>query len=440
MRALAIQALAVCVLMSVPFVSAAVVTAQTVRVVSLEEAVASAVERHSSITAAARALDAAQARLVQARAGSAVQVSVTGRASVGTLSATGSPTGGGPTASHSIAIDASLSLLDGGITAAQVAQAEAGVDAARASLEAARQDAALGAAQAYFQVLRAQRLTEVRETALQSAARQVAQAEALVRAGTAARADVVKAQAVAAGAEADLIAARGQVELALASLRSAMGVPLTQAVAVADPPEIAPVSITPTDAAAEAAAKRAEVLRAAAEVRSAEAALRLAEIRAGLLVTVGASGSVQVSPNPGQAGWALSTTLSYPVADGGRTKAAVDEAKANLAVARARAETAAQQAQLHAFQAALSVRETTSRVAALQASVAAAEEALRVAEGRYRVGVGILLDLLDAQAAATQARINRVQAEYDLRLAAVTLRHTLGRPVVDRRSSRGGRA
>lgn len=435
MRVSAISVVAVCVTVGAALFHSPIATAQTPVTVSLEDVVASALERHPSIVAAARSLDAAQARLVQAKAGTSPQVAVNARASVGTISATGTPTGGGPTSSSNVSLGASLPLYDGGMTAVQVAEAEAAVDAAIASLEATRQDVALNAAQAYFQVLRTMRIVEIRESALQFAQRQVEQAEALVRAGTAARADVIKAQAVAAGADADLVAAHGQVELALASLRGAMGLPLSQAIAVAEPQDISAPAFSPAEAATEASAKRAEVQRAAADVRGAGAALRLAELRAGVTVSVAASGAVQVTPNPGQTGWSLSATLSYPVIDGG-PKAVVDEAKANLAAAKARAEVISQQVQLQAFQAAVSLRETTARVAAFRASVAAAEESLRVAEGRYRAGVGILLDVLDAQAAATQARLNLVQADYDLRLAAVTLRHAVGRPVVDRRSAR----
>lgn len=421
---------AVIVCMSVLAGPSVRVAAQSPQVVSLDDAVATALDRHPSITAAARAVDAAQARLAQARAGPALQVSLTGRASVGTLGPTGAPTGGDPAASHSVAVDTSIQLLDSGVQAAQVAQAEAAVDAARAALEATRQDIALAAAQAYFQVLRAMRVVEVRDVALGTTRRQVEQAEALVRAGTAAPADVIKAQAAAAGAEADLVTARSSVELSLASLRNAMGLPITQAITVSEPQDVAAPELTPADAAAEAVRGRPEVRKASAELRSTEAALRIAEIRAGLAVSVAATGSFQVSPNPGQAGWSVSATMSFPIADGGRSKAAVDEAKANLAAARARAEATTQQVQLQAFQAALTLVETRARLLAVRAAGAAAEESLRVAEGRYRAGVAILLEVLDGQVAATQARVSFVQTESDLRLAAVALRHALGRPIL----------
>jgi outer membrane protein TolC len=400
-------------------------------VITLESLLA-AVDRHPSVVAAARALDAARARLVQAKAGSGVQVSLNSRASYGTL-AQGTPSGGPATFSHSVSLEASVPLLDGGITTLQVTQAESLVEAAQAALEAARQDFLLAAARAYFQVLQAVGLVEVREAALRFAQKQVEQAEAFFRAGTTARADVIKAQAAAASAEADLVAARGQVENAVASLSSFLGLPLGQEVRVVDPGEPEVPRITPAEAAVQAISSRPEVRRAVAEVKSAEVALRIAEIRAKAVVSAGAGLVLQISPNPGQVGWALSATVSSPLLDGGRAKAAIEEARANLASAIARMEETKRRVQLEAFQAAVSAREGQVRLAAVRASVQAAEESLRVAEGRYQAGVGTVLEVLDAQAAETQAKISHVQARYDLFLAVATLQHALGGTIIARR-------
>ncbi|HEY3249090.1 MAG TPA: TolC family protein [bacterium] len=412
--------------------------AQAPPVLTVEQAVTTALDKHPSILTATKVVEAAEARVVQAKAGGAISVSINANASVGNLGPGGTPTGTDPKVSHSVSLDGSLPLYDGGILAQQVAQAEAGLQSAQFALTAAKQDVAVAAARAYFQALRAARVVEAREAALRAAQEQVRQAEALVRAGTAARADVLTAQAAAASAEVELIAAQGQVALTQASLRNTMGVPLVQAFALVDPGDPQPVSITPEQAATEAAAARAEVKRAAADVRASEAALRIAEIRAGVLINISAGASVQISPNPGQAGWSLGASASYPVADGGKAKAAVEEARANVAAARSRMDTTTQQVQLQAFQSALSVREFVARVRATQAALAAAEEAARAADGRYRAGVGTVLDVTVAQSNLVQARVGSVQTLYDLHQAIATLRHDLGQPVLARLTSAAG--
>lgn len=406
--------------------------AQGPQAVTLDGAMRMAVDRHPSVVAAARAAEAAQARLVQARAGMALQVNITGRASVGTLGATGAPTGGEVSSSHNVAIGASLPLYDGGITAQQVAQAQAGVETAQAALQATRQDVALTAAQAYFQVLRAQRTVEVREATVRAAEAQLAQTEAFFRAGTVAQADVIRTRAAVASAQAELVGARGQVEITLASLRAALAVPPGQPISLADPSAPAVVPLSATEAAAEATRQRPEVSRADADLRSAEAAVRIAEIRARTQVTVSAGAAVQITPDPGQAGWSLSASVSHPLFDGGRAKAALEEARANLQAAQARREATLLQVQSQAVQAAVSVTSAVARVEATRVSADAAGEALRVSDGRYRAGVGTLVEVLDAQSSATQARISAVQALYDLHLATVSLQQALGRPLVAR--------
>ncbi|HLA25126.1 MAG TPA: TolC family protein [bacterium] len=408
------------------------VRAQTPQAVTLESAMVSAVDRHPTVVAATQALRAAEARVVAARAGTAVAISANARASVGTVGTSGAPTGGDAGTSHDVSVGATYPLYDGGITALQIVQAQAAVESAQASLAAARQDVALAAGQAYFNVLRAQRTVEVREAALRTARGQVEQAEAFVRAGTGARADVIRAQATAATAEADLVGARGQVEITMVQLRSAMALPVAQAVTVADPAAPVPVVLAPSDAAAQAVRERPEVRRLDADVRSAEVALRIAEIRAGFLITVSAGGVVQVSPNPGRVGWSVGANASFPILDGGAARAEVAAARANVAAAQARREATVLQVQTQAYQAAAGARDTNARVEALRVSVNAADESLRVAEGRYRAGVGTLFEVLDAQTLATQARINAVQALYDLHLAIVNLQYALGQPLVRR--------
>jgi outer membrane protein TolC len=260
----------------------------------------------------------------------------------------------------------------------------------------------------------------------------VEQAEAFVRAGTGARADVIRAQATAATADADLVTARGQVEITAVQLRSAMAVPVVQALTVAEPVAPVLVVIVPSDAASQAVRDRSEVRRLDADVRSAQAALRIAEIQAGFLFTVSAGGVVQVSPNPGQVGWSVGANASFPVLNGGAARAEVTAARANLAATQARREATVLQVQTQAYQAAAGARDTNARVEATRVSVTAAEESLRVAEGRYRAGVGTLLEVLDAQTLATTARINAVQALYDMHLAIVNLQYSLGQPLVRR--------
>jgi len=63
--------------------------------------------------------------------------------------------------------------------------------------------------------------------------------------------------------------------------------------------------------------------------------------------------------------------------------------------------------------------------------VAAAEAQLAAAEGKYREGLGIFVEILDAQNTVARARTNQVQARYTHQTALVALKKALGQLVPD---------
>jgi len=73
------------------------------------------------------------------------------------------------------------------------------------------------------------------------------------------------------------------------------------------------------------------------------------------------------------------------------------------------------------------VNEANQRVEALGETVAQAERGLQIAQVRFQNGIGIQLEVLDAQVALTTARVNRIAALHDLAAAVSALRRAVGR-------------
>ncbi|HVH31654.1 MAG TPA: TolC family protein, partial [bacterium] len=383
---------------------------------------------HPSVAAAQQALAAAQARLVEAQAAQNIQITVTAQSSYGNAATI--PTGGPATNTNGLPVAASMSLIDRQVYYT-VKQAEAAVASLAASYTQARQDIALAAAQAYFSVLQAQAVVAARQAAVARADAQVRQAAAQVSAGVAARADVLQAQATLAAAQVDLIAARNQVETARTQLQAAMGRPLTESVVVAAPigPPVVPQS---RDQVVAGAPHRPEVVRSQADVAGAEAALSLAQVRADPLFTMAAASTVDVLKDPTrQVVWTIGASVTYYLSDGGRAQATVAEARANLATAQAKETQALQSAQVDALSAWILLQDAQARVVAGRASETAAAEALRAAEGRYQAGVGTIVEVLIARAAAESAILSRIQAEFDAQSASLRLRYVVGQPVIE---------
>lgn len=409
---------------------------------TLDEAIGQAVSRNPGITAAEQALAAAQQGVITARAGLAPTISANGNGSYGTSAASGAQSInqvlGAPSstlnATGSVSLTGTLPLYDGGRTRATVEQAEAQVVAAQASLRQTRQDIALQAASAFFSVLKAERLTTVREAQLAQAQQQLAQAEAQFRAGTAAQADVIQAQAQVAQAQVDLLSARSQIDTTKGTLRSVLARDVLSPIEVQEPAAATTaVSLVAEAAVQEAESNRPEVAAAAAAVQTNTAALELATVNAGVQVSVGLSTSyVPYSTNAlvnNTTSYALTTTIALPLVDGGKGRAGINAAKANLAAAQAKLEQARLTIRQDAYQAYVSAVQGAANVVATEAAQKAADEALRVAEGRYQAGVATIVEVTTSRANAAQAQVNAVNARYDYQAALATLRHAIGRPI-----------
>jgi outer membrane protein TolC len=407
---------------------------------TLNLAIHTALARNPNVVAAAEAVTAAQQAVVAARAGLAPTVSANATGALGTSSATSFTSTGAaaplssPSATGSLSLGATLPLYDAGLTPAKVESAQAALASAQASLRQTQQDTSLAVATAFFNVLASERLTTVREAQLAQAQQQLALSEAQVRAGVAARADVIQAQATVAQAQVNLLLARSQIATSKAALQAAIGTDAAAPVEVQEPP-VPPLTIPMTaDAAVQAAVtSRPEVAKAAAAVRSNQAALELARVNAGPQVSVGVGTTyTPVSTSPilaNSTSYGLTATIALPLYNVGG-QAGVDQAQANLRNAQAQLDAAIVSVRQDAYQAYLTAVQDAQTITATQAAQAAADAALAVAEGQYRAGVGTIVAVTTAQANAAQAEVNAVTAVYTYQTALSTLRHAQGMPIV----------
>src|SRR5574341_834771 len=108
--------------------------------------------------------------------------------------------------------------------------------------------------------------------------------------------------------------------------------------------------------------------------------------------------------------WSLSVTLKIPVFDGWRTAGKVAQARADRARVgqdRVALETLID---LEAKQAVDRLRVAASVFRATELNVGQARKALEMTEANYRLGAATSLDVIDAQAAFTQAEWSRLEA------------------------------
>jgi len=183
------------------------------------------------------------------------------------------------------------------------------------------------------------------------------------------------------------------------------------------------------------AARRERPERAALVERVAAAEARRVAALAGTKPTVALNGGYDYGrPNPRifprqdawRGAWDAGISAIWPLFDGGRARAAANEASASMRAVQAR---------LAEFDAVLAVelrqriREleaSRSAIAAADDAVRAATEARRVAGARFVAGVATNTDVLVAQGAVLQAGLDRTQALANARLAEARLARAMG--------------
>lgn len=330
---------------------------------------------------------------------------------------------------RSYRLSVSQSLLNLKLNAG-VRQARAGLTAAEAALENARQQTLLRLAEAYFDILAAQDNLSTVQSEKAAIAEQLELAKRSFEVGTATITDQQEAQA-----RFDLVQAREiQAQATLTIRRNGLAVIIRQPA-----PErldgigqsIAIPSPEPTNIEAwiqEALRASPTVLQAQATAKAAREAVEKA--RGADLPSLGlqlSHGRSWESTAPGQdvrsntVGVELSVPLWQAV-----SRAAIREAQAAAEEAGHKAEFAQLAAEQAARSAFLNVTAGLAKVAALEAAETSSKLALASNRLGYEVGVGTNIDVLNAQQQLFAAQRDLFQARYDTLLASLELQAATG--------------
>lgn len=422
-----------------PAAPAAAPPAPARRIVTLEEAVESARAHQPQLQQAEASARAAAARADQQRAGLLPQLTATGsvQRTGGPVRVTVPAAGGGVTTEKrnvssttwSGAVSAEQVLFDPG-TLLRWRSASSSAEASRQTEATTRLDVVSTVRAAYFAARADHDLARVARETVANDQVHLAQAQALVDVGTQAPIAVATARAALASAQLALIRAENDYANARTQLAQAMGLEGWDDFDVGDDtlPAVPGEEGEMAPLLGEAMNARPELASLAAQVRAEEQTRTAA--RTGYLPTVSARATYGASGprlDDTDQSWTAGLNLTWSFFDGGRTRAQVQEANANLDALRAQEAALRISIRVALEQAHLGVRAARSSVQAATEAEASAREQLRLAEGRYQAGAGSIIELQDAQLTLNNTAAQRVQAEYNLSAARAALLRALGR-------------
>jgi outer membrane protein TolC len=332
-----------------------------------------------------------------------------------------------PIGNFSTRFSGSWVAFDSFKTQKQIHRADLFEQSASSSARAVDQQIVLHVVASYQQVLYAQREIDVAQHEQETAAALLASVDEHVKAGLAVESDRMSAQVNVAARKEELIAAQGDLDLAWAQLREAMGDPELKA---SDLKPIEPHTF-PQQALEEEIATAARTrpdLMALGQAQSAQVSA-LGAAKSDFGPRVSAYGNWEEDQgSPGSSGgnnWVAGVQISVDILPAGkraqlaRESAAKQKIDAQLAASRQHVRLEVSQAHIHRETAALSLE--TARAAMDQSA-----ESLRILKNRYGAGLASLTDLLRAEDAERQSQASYWHAVYGNAMAYSELLYATG--------------
>ena len=298
---------------------------------------------------------------------------------------------------------------------------------ASSSDKAVDQQIVLNVVGAYQSVLYAQREIDVAQHEQETASALLASVDDHVKAGLAVESDRMSAQVNVAARKQELIVAQGDLDLAWAQLREAMGTPDIQASEL-KPIEPHTFDQLPLEQELATAAKTRPDLTALTQAQSAQASgLRAAKSNFGPVVNTYGNweedrGSLGSS---GGNNWVVGVQISVDILPIGKRAQLAQQTAAKQKI-DAQLSASQQHVRLEVSQAHIHRRTAELSLETAQAALNQSAESLRILKNRYGAGLANITDLLRAEDAERQSQSNYWHAVYRNAMADAELLYATG--------------
>ncbi|MGS0893203.1 TolC family protein [Burkholderia stagnalis] len=332
-------------------------------------------------------------------------------------------------------------LFDFGKRGATLDRARALLHAANAAHDDALQTVFYDAAQAYYALRDARAALDAAQAVEHAAQESLAEASARHTGGAGTLSDALQAQTDYRKALLERVSAEGDLQTAVGTLATTLGVDPDTPLRVADTepsPDRDDFARGVSDLIAEAKRHHPKLIAAREKLEAARDQIRV--VRAQTLPTISLIGSLSrnnpsYQQQPGSLGLQLQSShsnsigvqISIPLFEGFASGYRVAEARAQADAQEADVRNTELQVSLDVWKSYQSLQTDTTNLDNSQHLLDTALHSLEIARGRYKAGVGTFTELLNAQSALADARRQRVLAVSKWRTARLKLAESLGR-------------
>ncbi|MFA5337230.1 MAG: TolC family protein [Candidatus Omnitrophota bacterium] len=326
-------------------------------------------------------------------------------------------------------------IYNGGANVANLKQNQLNFKAAEQTLRATKLDVEFETKRLYYGLLLANENLRITQELVDQAQLHYENVRDKFEHGTASRFDVLQSKVHVTKLLPELVKARNAVKLLKEDLKKVLGLDMKDTIDVKDMLSYSLVPLNEKQFLKEAYLNKPEMILRSLGIDINAWGIKkarsngLAQINASLGYDY-RSNDVGDMFNSRHSNWNAGVILRMPIFDGFSTKAKVDEAKAKYAQAILSKENLSDQVAVDVKKSCLDLKEAFSIIKSQRDNIDEAQEALRISEISYDNGVGINLDVLDAQVSLGQVQQNLASAIYDYLMAEASLRRTMGQGYV----------
>lgn len=309
----------------------------------------------------------------------------------------------------------------------------ASVRANEQAVRATRQGIAFDAKRLCYDLLKAQKLAEVQQRAVERSLEQLETSNARYELGSASMSDFLKSKVQLGRDSLTLITRENDIDIQRATLNDFLGLPVDRATEVDVDLTFDPYPL-PDDAALKAAVEtHPEVLAASYAEDAASHDVGSASSARWPAITAFAQYNYRTGKFPEGTDeiWesdnhTVGLSLDWTIFSGFATSGRVSQARIARHTSEEEVAQARRTVSLAVTTSSLRVREAQRRLAVAEDQVKSATEDLNIAQEKYNLGAATILDILTAQVALSEAETERIQAAYDSFLAIADLEQAMG--------------
>jgi TolC family type I secretion outer membrane protein len=399
-------------------------TIQKGDVLTLQQCVDIALKNHPAINAAAGTIRQSESKIGQARAGYYPQINI--QSDYSRIGQAPTSLRSDPYNYYSNSLNLNQTLFDFGKTSSSVDIQILTKQSAEADFQNTAASLVLGVKEAYYSFLKAKMSEIVAKETVNQFQQHFDVAETFFETGKSSKIDVTSAEVNLSNARIQLISVQNALHIARVTLNKAMGLISAPEYDVEEQFYLEKISISFETALAQAYENRPDLLSTGLKKEALEKGIDLNKKVYLPVLSGNAAYGYAGDDTSMDKSWNVGVALAFPLFSGLSTKYAVDEARANLDVARANEESLRQSVYQEVQSAWLNRREAFERIEAGRIIVRQAEENVELAKGRYETGVGNSIEITDAMIKLNNAKMTYITALSDFSVAQARLEKAIG--------------